>query len=130
MLSTALLLIIECACKAHTICYPPRLSSVPERAHSLKPLGLILIIRLPFLPCFFRFASPPRVFVAHTQNGYQNDRLGRESMAKTFLRVSANGFAKNPEKRSQKMNGCVLRELSRATVSDVIARVERGENDQ
>ena len=90
----------------------------------------LVIIPLPFLPCFFWLASPPRVFVAHTQNGYRNVRLGRDMCAMSFLRVSANGFAKNPEKRSQKMNGCVLRELSRARVSDVIARVERGENDQ
>ena len=45
---------------------------------------VIIIILTPF----FWLASPPRVFVTHTQNGYQNDRLGLDMCAMSFLRDS------------------------------------------
>ena len=64
---------------------------MPESAHYMLSTALIIIIIIIIiiiLPPFFWLASPPRVFVTHTQNGYQNDRLGRESCAMSFLRDS------------------------------------------
>ena len=83
----------------------------PE-SRTLKISLEIFLVLIIILTPFFWFATPPRVFVAHTQNGYRNERLGRDMCAMSFLRVSANGFAKNPEKRSQKNElVCIARTL-------------------